>query len=66
MGMSKNASFLELLELVEREDNIENALIITKTPEGHIDIFYNNMTGLEVLGMIEVGRCVALDVVLED
>lgn len=66
MGMSKNASFLELLELVEREDNIENALIITKTPEGHIDIFYNNMTGLEVLGMIEVGKCVALDVVLED
>ena len=66
MGKSKNASFLELLELVEREDNIENALIITKTPEGHIDIFYNNMTGLEVLGMIEVGRCVALDVVLED
>lgn len=66
MGMSKNASFLELLELVEREDNIENALIITKTPEGNIDIFYNNMTGLEVLGMIEVGRCVALDVVLED
>ena len=66
MGKSKNVSFLELLELVEREDNIENALIITKTPEGHIDIFYNNMTGLEVLGMIEVGRCVALDVVLED
>ena len=66
MGMSKNASFLELLELVEREDNIENALIITKTPEGHIDIFYNNMTGLEVLGVIEVGKCVALDVVLED
>ena len=66
MGMSKNASFLELLELVEREDNIENALIITKTPEGHIDIFYNNMTGLEVMGLIEVGRCVALDVVLED
>ena len=66
MGMSKNASFLELLELVEREDNIENALIITKTPEGHIDIFYNNMTGLEVLGMIEVGRCVALDVVFKD
>ena len=66
MGMSQNASFLELLELVEREDNIENALIITKTPEGHIDIFYNNMTGLEVLGMIEVGRCVALDVVFKD
>lgn len=66
MGMSKNTSFLELLELVEREDNIENALIITKTPEGHIDIFYNNMNGLEVLGMIEVGKCVALDVVLED
>ena len=66
MGMSQNASFLELLELAEREDNIENALIITKTPEGHIDIFYNNMTGLEVLGMIEVGRCVALDVVFKD
>lgn len=66
MGMINNVSFLELVELVERETNIENALIITKTPEGHIDIFYNNMTGLEVLGMIEVGRCVALDVVLED
>ena len=66
MGMSKNVSFPELLELAEREDNIENALIITKTPEGHIDIFYNNMTGLEVLGVIEVGKCVALDVVLED
>ena len=64
--MGNNVSFLELLELVEREDNIENALIITKTPEGHIDIFYNNMTGLEVLGVIEVGKCVALDVVLED
>jgi len=64
--MGNNVSFLELLELVEREDDIENALIITKTPEGHIDIFYNNMTGLEVLGMIEVGRCVALDVVFED
>ena len=64
--MGNNVSFLELLELAEREDNIENALIITKTPEGHIDIFYNNMTGLEVLGMIEVGKCVALDVVLED
>ena len=64
--MGNNVSFLELLELAEREDDIENALIITKTPEGHIDIFYNNMTGLEVLGMIEVGRCVALDVVLED
>ena len=66
MGMSKNVSFSELLELAERETNIENALIITKTPEGHIDIFYNNMTGLELLGMIEVGKCVALDVVLED
>ena len=66
MGMSNNVSFLELLELAEREDDIENALIITKTPEGHIDIFYNNMTGLEVLGMIEVGRCVALDVVFKD
>ena len=64
--MGNNVSFLELLELAEREDDIENALIITKTPEGHIDIFYNNMTGLEVLGMIEVGKCVALDVVLED
>lgn len=64
--MGNNVSFLELLELVEREDDIENALIITKTPEGHIDIFYNNMTGLEVLGMIEVGRCVALDVVFKD
>ena len=64
--MSNNVSFLELLELAEREDDIENALIITKTPEGHIDIFYNNMTGLEVLGMIEVGRCVALDVVFKD
>uniref|UniRef100_UPI00359FDC71 hypothetical protein n=1 Tax=Jeotgalibaca porci TaxID=1868793 RepID=UPI00359FDC71 len=64
--MGNNVSFLELLELAEREDDIENALIITKTPEGHIDIFYNNMTGLEVLGMIEVGRCVALDVVFKD
>ena len=64
--MGNNVSFLELLELVEREDDIENALIITKTPEGHIDIFYNDMTGLEVLGMIEVGKCVALDVVFED
>ena len=64
--MGNNVSFLELLELAEREDDIENALIITKTPEGHIDIFYNNMTGLEVLGVIEVGKCVALDVVLED
>ena len=64
--MGNNVSFLELLELAEREDDIENALIITKTPEGHIDIFYNNMTGLEVLGMVEVGRCVALDVVFED
>jgi len=66
MGMSNNVSFLELLELAERETNIENALIITKKTEGHIDIFYNNMNGLEVLGMIEVGKCVALDVVLED
>ena len=66
MGMSNNVSFLELLELAERETNIENALIITETPEGHIDVFYNKMTGLEVLGMIEVGKCVALDVVLED
>lgn len=64
--MGNNVSFLELLELVEREDDIENALIITKTPEGHIDIFYNDMTGLEVLGMIEVGKYVALDVVFED
>ena len=64
--MGNNVSFLELLELAEREDDIENALIITKTPEGHIDIFYNNMTGLEVLGMIEVGRCVALDVVFKN
>lgn len=64
--MGNNVSFLELLELAEREDDIENVLIITKTPEGHIDIFYNDMTGLEVLGMIEVGRCVALDVVFKD
>lgn len=64
--MDKNVSFLELMELVEREADVENALIITKSSEGHIDIFYNDMNGLEVLGMIEAGKCVALDVVFED
>lgn len=64
--MGNNVSFLELLELAEREDDIENALIITKSSEGHIDISYNNMNGLEVLGMIEAGKSVALDVVFED
>ncbi|MBA5746577.1 hypothetical protein ACUW9Z_000891 [Aerococcus sp. 150760007-1] len=64
--MGENLSFSELLEVVEREKDAENALIITKTSEGRIDIFYNDMNGLEVLGMIEAGKSVALDVVFED
>lgn len=64
--MNENLTYGELLELVEKLDDVEKALVITRTPDGHIDIFYNDMDGFEVLGMIEVGRCVALDVVLED
>lgn len=64
--MGENLSFSELLEVVERERDDENALIITKSSEGHIDIFYNDMNGLEVLGMIEAGKSIALDVVFKD
>lgn len=64
--MEENVTFMELLEIMERNDDVQNAVIITKTEEGHIDMFYNGLNGLEVLGMIEVGKEIALDVVLED
>ena len=64
--MEEKVTFEKSPKPLDGMDDYENTVVIKKTHDGHVHIFYDDMNRYELLGMIEVGRCVALDVVFKD
>ena len=64
--MEEKVTFEKSPEPLDGMDDYENTVVIKKTHDGHVHIFYDDMNRYELLGMIEVSRRVVLDDFLED